>query len=302
MRRSFVVIICIICLFTSYLYGQEDNPSDLPAWLVLEKGKQAYNERDLGMAFRYFREALDISQPLPEAHMWMAVIYEEEGEYDLAEKHYLEALTEERELYILEDAFLIRYRLSEMYQLSREYGKYEATLKDLVASDELTIENIALRNAMVRNLRESGLDKLFELYRIEIPKYQRAYAELGIFYYKTGRYAESIHHLTLSILDAFSTCMSDVMERNPGYTFEKTHDFLHLCMNNKRITGYLVRSNFFMNLYYLGCALYAEGELNHARDIWLTVKEHAVHPEWIHRAEEQIRKPFIEPILPLITK
>jgi len=277
--------------------AQEADTDIPPAWLLIEQGKEAYEMRDFGRAFRLFREALDRRQPLPEAHMWLAVLYEEEGEYELAERHYLEALSDERELYILEDAQLIRYRLSSIYEISRQYGKYESMLREITDSDELTIEKIALRNAMIRNLKESGIDKVVELYRLDIPMYRKAYADLGIFYYRTGRYGESVENLTLAVLDTFSSCIEDFIDHDPSFEFEGVFPFLQLCMEDARTAGFLERSDFFEYIYYLGCALYADGELLHAREIWELVTSYAPDGQWSRRASEQLRHPYIEPII-----
>ena len=229
----------------------------------------------------------------------MAVIYEEEGEYELAENHYLKALSESRELYILQDAFLIRYRLADMYALSRQLGKYERVLRDVISTDSLTVEEIALRNAMTRNLRESGIDKLIELYRIDVSPCTRAYASLGIFYYRTGRFSESIEHLVPAVLDTLTTCIEDIMEHNPSYEADTAESLMADCLYDTRISAFLGRVGFFEHLYYLACALFAESERTHAERIWSLVQEYAADGEWAERASEQLRAPFIEPVLTL---
>ncbi len=298
MKKLFFPALCLVILTGApVVRGQEADTETPPAWLLIEQGKAAYEMRDFGLAFRLFREALDRTQPLPEAHMWLAVLYEEEGEYELAERHYLEALSDERDLYILEDAQLIRYRLSALYEISRQYGKYESMLREITDSDELTIEKIALRNAMIRNLKEAGIDKVLELYRLDIPMYRRAYADLGVFYYKTGRYGESVENLTLAVLDIFSSCIEDVMEHDPSFAYKGVRPFLQMCMEDEKIVGFLERSDFFEYFYYLGCALYAEGELLHAGEIWQLVTSYAPDGQWRRKASEQLRRPYIEPII-----
>lgn len=299
MKRRLFPACIILCLFCSQAVIGQDAQADRPAWIILEEGKKAYEERDFGGAFRLFRAALERSRPYPEAHMWMAVIYEEEGEYDLAERHYLEALSREKDFYILEDAFVARYRLAALYEQSRQYGAYESTLRDILRQDVLSVQDIALRNAMVRNIREKGLDKLVELYRLDVPKFMRAYGLLGIFYYRTGRYAESIEHLTVAILDVLSRLIAAEEERDPLYTFETTNRLLQESMKHEGRIEFLENSDFFRELYYLAGALFAVGEVDHARTIWNLVTSYGIQSEWTRRAAEQLRSPFIEPIMSL---
>lgn len=297
MKKTVVTILILLISIDSLLQAQQPLEEDLPDWLLMEQGKEAFESRDFGRAFRLFRAALEKSRINPEAHMWMAVIYEEEGEYDLAERHYQEALSSEKDLYILEDAYMVRYRLAEMYERSKQFGKYEATLRDIVASDEKTIEKIALRSAMTKNIRELGIDKLVELYRIHIPEYRQAYAELGIFYYRTGRYGESLEHLTLAVLETCTRCIEALVERDPIYTFVSMEGLFIDCAGKEYLTGFLERSDIFRNLYYLGCTLYAEGEPAHARDLWTLVNTYDTKGVWQARSAEQLRSPFIEPVL-----
>ncbi|MBN2050923.1 MAG: hypothetical protein JW760_10795 [Spirochaetales bacterium] len=293
---------CLILflLVTQGLQSQTiDAPEDMPTWILLEKGKEYYEKKDFGSSLRMYRAVLERKEYIPEAFMGIASIYEEEGEYDLAEKNYLQALAEEKNLYIPEDSFLLRYRLAAIYEQTKQYGKYEDLLHRIIASDELTLEKIALRNAMVRNLKESGIDKLVELYRLEIPQYRSAYAALGQFYYRTGRYEESIEHFTLALLHSLSTCINGIAQKEPLYTVSTVEELLLRCKREERILGYLERINFFRDLYYAAGSLYAVGEYESADELWLLIQRHSSERSLVLKAAEQLRSPFIEPIVTL---
>ena len=94
-----------------HAYAQEEGVYELPAWLVLEYGKKAFQERELGIALRYAREALEKKAGFyPEAEILIGDVFAAEGNLQLAVSQYTKALEDSRQLYILQEKYHILYR------------------------------------------------------------------------------------------------------------------------------------------------------------------------------------------------
>ncbi|MEW5815826.1 MAG: hypothetical protein AB1798_10595 [Spirochaetota bacterium] len=306
MKRSFrsiiLSIVFIALLFSpvgSEVFSEDTDEFDFPPWILLEKGKKAYHDREFGTAIRYFRTAIQKEGEFPEAEMWVGAVFEEEGEYILAEKQYLKALEIKKLLYIPEDEYTILYKLTEIYRNSNQYKKMEDTLISLLSKDEIVSGDAyaSLRLAYVRTLKEKGLNKLVELYRHNNVKTQDAHSQLGIFYYRTGRYGNATLNLLFTVLTVFSVCIDELRKFDPDYTFSNTEDFLEISLKEPRLKEFIEVGGFFKNLYYLGSSLSAEGELLSARYLWRIVATYATAAFWKDRAQRQMKAPFVEPLI-----
>ncbi|MBI9105529.1 MAG: tetratricopeptide repeat protein [Spirochaetales bacterium] len=269
-----------------------------PLWLLMERGKQAYELGEYGLSSRVFREVINRNAYYPDAHMWLGFIFEQEGEYLLAEKQYLKALEGRKQLYVIEDEFHILYKLADIYEKTDQYGKYEQILMSIIEKDDNYRDGFKLQYAMVDVLKMRGTDKLFELYRYDENKYNRARTELGIFYYKTGRYTEAENNLIFPVMSAATTGFDYIYEKTADYSF--TSIISHVDSMNKLpvLREYLQKNDFYKSLYYLGASLYADGFGDTARELWSLVYNYdEADSNWRIRAGRQLQQPFIEPII-----
>ena len=276
---------------------EEAYTSDAPTWFIMERGKQAFSLGEYGLASRVFREVLNRERTYPDAEVWLAYIYEQEGEYLLAEKQYLKALENKSELYVLEDEITVLYRLSEIYRKTDQYGLYEKTLLDIIAHDD-SGDLLNLQYSMLDTLKDSGVDKMFELYRYENTKYARARAELGIFYYQTGRYTESQINLILPLVSAATTGYNYIYRKTADYDYFNFDLHVKNMLEYDELAEFLDESIFFRTAYYLAASLYADGHRDSAVTLWrLVVDNDENGSSWKIRSERQLRNPFIEPII-----
>ena len=277
---------------------EQSYKSDIPTWLLIERGREAFELGEYGLASRVFREVISREKVSPDAEMWLGIIFEQEGEYLLAEKQYLKVLEYKNQLYMNEEEFTILNRLSEIYEKTNEYGKYEKTLLTIIEKDEEYRDNFKILYAMNDVLKERGLDKLFELYRFKKNKFNKARTELGIFYYRTGRYSDAQINLVVSIMSILTTGFDYIYDKT--YTYEYTDFETHIesMLDEPVLKEFIDSNNLFMTLYYLAASLYAEGYLETSAELWEII---SVYDEpgstWRIRSERQLQAPFIEPII-----
>ncbi len=283
------------------LYSESDYAvtDEMAPWLKMEVGKKAFREREFGTAATIFRKLIESETVYPEAEIWLAAVFEAEGEFGIAEMQYLKALDLKGSLYILEEEISIKYKLAEIYRITGQYGKYELLLLDILEGDDnySSSSNLTYLNAMLRTLRSSGLNKLVELYRPANKMTLNAHSAAGIFYYKTGRYSESVLHLMLSVLTPFTILNDELLGDDPDYRFISADSVLRNSLNDDRLSEYIDTSGLFKNLYYLAAALYAGNKMDEAREIWRIVYTRPDSGIWNEKAMRQYYNPYIEPLI-----
>ncbi len=231
-RNKIILIITILFISLAMnIYAQDTKEQELldyieqayitdkPSWLLLERGRQAFELGEYGLASRVFREVIEKDKISPDAEFWLARIFEKQGEYILAEKQYNRALENSNDFYIPEQKFSVLYRLADIYRKTDQYGKYEKTLNEIIDSDEDRLEIFNLQYAMMDIIKKADINKLLELYRYDKDKSNRAFSELGIFYYKTGRYNEAEVNLVLPVVVTATVGFNYIYEKTANYKF-----------------------------------------------------------------------------------
>ena len=272
---------------------------EMPSWLRMEIGKEAFREREFGIAASIFRKLIVTEIVYPEAEIWLAAVFEVEGEYGIAERQYFKALEAWDSLYILEEKNLIMYKLANLYSITKQYAKYETVLLEIVEKDEnySVSSNFSYQNAMLKTLKTSGINKLIELYRPVNKMTMKAHSFLGIFYYKTGRYSEALLHLLFSVMTHYSILIEQLIQNDPDFKYSSADMVLRASLKDERLTEYIEESDLFQNLYYLAAVLFVENELAKAREIWRMVYIRPIAGFWYEKARLQYFDPFIEPLL-----
>jgi hypothetical protein len=199
MRRKSGVLRFTVCFALSLL--SLSGPAASPdAWRNLEDGKRLFAAGELGAALQRFQNAVAAAVTYPEGEYWIGRVFEAEGEYLLAAEQYRKAYEDRQFLVIGGDVFEILYHLAEIQKTLRQYGAYEDTLKTIIATpSRYPATPESLMPAMVASLRNRGLDRYLLLYRAGEQEKTAAFGSLGIFLYRTGRYAEATKNLLMSV-------------------------------------------------------------------------------------------------------
>ncbi len=292
--RILFPLVCVI-LLSPISWAQEARPD----WLVLETGKIAFEKGEYGQAMRIFRSVLEQDRISPEAHYWIGRIFEEEGEYSLAEEQYRRALEFRRQLYVMDYEIRIRERLARLYKEKGDYAEFEKALTEILLMDVdySSRESEAMRAAMIRILTDQGLEKVVELYRLDKAEYFLANAELGLFYYRTGRYMDAVRHLLSGGLTVISRTIRHLEVRRPFLEYTGLTDLFRNAMDEEEGAEYLEKSRIDALLYYLGASLYAAGELGSFRQVMELVRDAFPGSVWRSRAIAQLADPSIEPVI-----
>jgi tetratricopeptide (TPR) repeat protein len=221
--------ILILFFLVSSLGAEEltEAERELPVWVLMEKGKASFREGDFATAHTFFSYARNKGAVLPEAEYWMGRVFEEEGELTLAVAQYQKALEQSRYLYIGDDHIDIAYRLADSYKKSGEWDKYEFQLQVLVDGEIARNQEIMDREHLYAvTLKEKGLDELLYLYRLNYSYSLRAFRELGVYYYKQGRYRSCTIYNLYSVMTYFSLGINELIKDDPEFQFPRTLDKL----------------------------------------------------------------------------
>lgn len=224
-RIGKTVILAVLFLSVSFLWADDVSPMDrdLDPWLLLEKGKGYFRDRDFATSLNYFSLAQEKGAIFPEVEYWIGRIYEEEGELVLAEEQYLKAYSLHKYLYIQDDKYEIAYRLSRLYLNRQAWDSYEDILLGLI-QDEMgrNMAQVEQEHLLVRVIKERGIDELLFLYRNQYRYSLRALRELGVFYYKQGNYRSALIHNLYAVMSGFSAGADGLLEVFPEYQYPRS--------------------------------------------------------------------------------
>lgn len=199
----------------------------MESWLLYEKGVDSYDNRNFGESLNYFNKLVERHGVYPEAEYWIGRVFEEEGEFILAEKQYLKALEAERVLHIPEEKYTIMYRLADLYKNRGDLDKYQDLLNSIVL-DELESNQLAVANESpaINTLKRDGIDRMLLLFRHEFTYSVEAFNQLGIYYYKIGDYKTATSRLIYPLLSFFSISMEYERMKDPGFVYPDNEEIL----------------------------------------------------------------------------
>lgn len=266
-------------------------------FLMLQEGIEAFSRREYGEALTVFRKTIETRGIFPEAEYWIGRIFEQEGEFRLALEQYNLALRQREHLYIPEQEYTILYRMARIQELLKEYHSYEETLKRIISLPHAQDTTEEMKQVMVSAFRSRGLDRYFILFRSREKPKTKAFGELGLFYYRTGRYREASERLILAITIPVSISIDHLRERDPDYEYFAVDLFFEEAFKNPTILRYLQEEEMFKYWFYLGSALYAQGDMERSREVWNSLLYQKIDPYYSNLSRKQIQNPSIEPVL-----
>ncbi|MBI9099792.1 MAG: hypothetical protein JEY91_15035 [Spirochaetaceae bacterium] len=234
--RKTLILVLILLLITYSLNSQNvtgtvtagiEKLDSMESWLLFEKGLFTFNKRQYGESLNFFNKLIERHGVYPEAEYWIGRVFEQEGEYLLAEKQYRKALEGERVLLIPQEKFEIQYRLAELYKYLENYDSYKQVLNS-IGTSELEKNQLALanENAAINTLKKDGIDRMILLFRHEFTYSIEAFNQLGIYYYKTGEYKMATSKLVYPILSLYSIAIDFLRKLDPEFVYPENIDVL----------------------------------------------------------------------------
>lgn len=230
----------------------------------------------------------------PEAEYWIAMVFLAEGEYEIAQKQLEKTLGYSASLDLPEFAHEVRYLLAGVHKTKKNLAAMETVLGEIVSQDALFSSEArkSLREAMKRSLVTDGIDKFLTLYRHDAFYASRAYAQLGEYYYKSGRYSRAIDHLMLAACVLSSRIVQGLIDDDLSYRYSNLSDLLARIGASERISSYAQENGYERVLYYLGTSLQGEGRTEMAKDVFRGLSSSP--SQWGRLSREQLRKPFMD--------
>lgn len=291
-------------------------------WVLLERGKAAYESRNIPLAQELILEAVERMDNYPEAEYWLGRVYAVQGQTLLAEEQYRRALALAIYLRVPDDRFLISYSLAELLLKigGSRRGDAELVLTEIAdtegASSPVEIE---IEHRYIEVLTDQGLDELLYLYRSEFRQSLKARRMLGEMAWEDGRYRSSLLHSVRTVFALLSTVSGQYLQYKPDWRFDIDQeedakypdrdvrypgdmdgvtDLLRRIEDEfPMMLHWLEDSGFWPQLYLLSVSLYAEGYLEQAETLWrfMSLDDAALERagRWGVLAARQLEKPFI---------
>ncbi len=298
MKRVFAAAaLLIVSLVSRGLAAQEPNTEDIPSWILMERGKAAFSEGELGKALFYFQETLRKKDLIGEGYTWTGRVYEAEGEYHLAEQAYRNAISEERSFYIWEERFTPRNLLAAVLEKQGKSGEAVPVYRDIIAMNSEADDTSLPAMFLLDNFRdkEKGADKFLELYRPSGAQTIAARAALGRIFLERGELQEAMEHLLLSVMIPLSMTIDVFLSREPGYRFitedygyRNTLALLKKAAKDEQISGFLQKTDIYGNMYRLAMALKQNGDKRRAKELITMLTDLNEAGRWRLLAEEEL--------------
>ncbi|MDR2783530.1 MAG: hypothetical protein LBB48_06810 [Treponema sp.] len=235
----------------------------------------------------------------PEAEYWIGEVYRIEGELTLAVKQYQKAHEQRANLENPHFDIDILYRIVDVFRIKQDYNAMEEWALTILAMDALWSGGSAqlyARSAMSKLLEsDDGIKRFLTVYRYDNAQVERIHQLLGFFYYNSGRHANAQDHLIFSFLINSTLIINELIRNRYDFEFTSLEVMLEEAEADPALVDFMDSTDYYKTLYYLGCALYANGKATTARELWNIVgRRRVLAGEWAVRSANQLKSPAIE--------
>ncbi len=178
---------------------------------------------------------------LPEADILSGSVYETEGEYAMASRHYLSAWENRAFLDIPDERFTVLYALSDLSRRARDPVGREKYLLAVLSEDPLfgkPGEESPPLKAMIKTLEGSrDTVKLFSLYRHRAYFALKAYQDLSSFYFldSKGRVESALSVSLLASIVTLSALEDVLIRKDFEYEYGSFDDLLRRAATSAEI-------------------------------------------------------------------
>lgn len=269
------------------------------SWLLYEQGNAAIARKEFGDALRLFKDAVVAAGIFPEAELAIGDVYLEEGEFDLAKAQYEKAYKQRKAFSIDDSKYDALYKLARLYEGQELYKLMEDRLLTLVADDKHFTETSSsrLRTQVERNYFDRGIEHVLLLYSFRDAFAAHAHSKLGWFYYRTGRFSQSISHLLYAVVNNVGQITSFLRERDVDFQFTTLQALLSAVEKSRELNDFANSVELYKDLYYLAGATYAAGYPQHSVVLWKLISGFPLAGPFQGLSLKQIKSPWIEPLL-----
>ncbi len=299
MRTRLISFLCLgLCGFVFDAYCQ---PVKAPYWLLYEQGNAFYSKKEYGAALQKYQEAIAAYAFFPEAEMAIGDVYRQESESDLAIKQYQKAYNLKNYFYIPSIKYDVLYRIAAIDQEQQLYKQMEDSLMSIINEDKSYNEPVTskLKEQIEANYFGKGIDYVLRLYRLPNLFAADAYSQLGLFYYRSGRFRQANLLLIYAVTYKIGEAGRFLSEQDVDFQFTSLSDFLHIAEADKTVAQYLTESDVYKDLYYLAGSSFGAEYPAHSMSIWKLLSQSKLSGKYADLSRRQITAPWIEPYLQL---
>jgi tetratricopeptide (TPR) repeat protein len=274
------------------------------SWLLYEQGNAAIARKEFGEALRLYKDAVAAAGVFPEAELAIGDVYLEEGEFDLAKSQYEKAYNQRKAFFIDDSKYDVLYKLAHLYEGQELYKLMEDRLLAIVADDKHFAETaqLRLRTQVEKNYFERGIDHVLVLYSFKDAFAADAHSKLGWFYYRTGRYSQSISHLLYSVLNRSAQINNFLQERDVDSHVSGLHDLISEVEKSRELSEYAHSIELYKDLYYLASATFAAGYRQNSLGLWKLLSSSPSAGQFQSLSLKQLKSPWIEPLIGVTAK
>ncbi len=295
--RSEILVVALSLTLLSAKAVTAQTPTQ-PYWVLLEQANAWLGKHEYGQALQAYKDALAAAGVLPEAEVAIGDIYRTEGEFALAEREYQKAYNQRNAFGVPDAKYDVLYKLAGLYEDEEQYRPMEDVLGQIVSDDPHFDPSAAsiVRTQIERNYFDKGLDHVLMLYRFDNSPVVDAHSKLGWFYYRTGRFSQSIIHLLYSVIYRVSQISTYLNEQDVDVHFTNLQDLMGSIAANKEAKDYAA-GGLYQDLYYLAGSTFAQGRPEQATAIWRLMAANALAGDYRALSARQLKSPRVEPLL-----
>lgn len=249
-------------------------------------------------------EALGTLAYFPEAEMWIGKVFFAGGEHGLALKQFELALSRRHLFDNPALATELLYQIAEVRRLDLEFVEMERVLVSILedsslweGKDEGWQAGTFVRQAMLRTLESAGLERFLSLYRYGNTGTLQAHLRLGMYYAETGRYARAQEHLMFAFLIQSTAIIGEIIHGDFAFSFSTMAGFADRIASNRALARYAEDTEYYRTLFFLADALFGNGNVERARELWTFLGTRPEAGIWRSRSALQLRSPQLAPAL-----
>ncbi len=310
-------------------------PDNLPPQILLSKAWASFDLHRIGDAHLYANAAWKRSgQNLPEANYLIGLVHYANADYNLAQRYFNRALTEETNpnarVYFL-------YACAAIHVAEGKIDDYAAVMRSIMNEGLPPAQQELLRNQRSQALKilfKSGLDRVLDLYRWSgrrdiyaaeslamlmyqrsvlkeegrLPKMERPLFELeaeplpGHVYEEKQEdshirpdMAESVELLLYALDSQVSTIIERMKYYRPDYAFTTLEKLIDDAKNYREIREYILQGGLYRTYYLLAVAMYRYNPDDTQYKVLLNkLRLIPQAGEWARRAQAQFDAPYVE--------
>lgn len=230
--------------------------------------------------------------PYPEAESLIGQIYCLEGEYEIAEKYFLNAYQNADILDVNDEKYDILYYLANISYLQKNNDKYEQNLLLILAQDN-AFKDDTLISAMEKTLsgtKPETMEKFFTLYRADNYRLLKAYSDLTGYYFERNKKEKALKTSALGSLTAFTKILDVIKKRNPDFNYTDLGSLFIEVTNYPDILQWGIDNDVWKLFDDFAEISYQNNNLIFAIQLFNVLKEYSPEQYWRNKADYRLKE------------